>query len=163
MRAPIGLLPAEGTEAEKNQRAGTDKRGSKAKSTEETGATSIDGDEGGVGRSEREAEWRTYLRQQLGVKDDRKVGGIAEDIPDSLAQLQHGVDPTAVIVLEPIYNLVRANKQRVKPPKKGAIREDRIPGQARAIGRYPQENGKLLWPGRAQKGSNRQENTHKHM
>ena len=69
-----------------------------------------------MGRSEREAEWRTYLRQQLGVKDDRKVGGIVEDIPESSVEMQHGADPTAVVVLEPIYNLVRANKQRVKPP-----------------------------------------------
>ena len=38
---------------------------------------------------------RTYLRQQLGVKHDRKVGGIVEDIPESLVELQHGVDPTA--------------------------------------------------------------------
>ena len=71
-----------------------------------------------MGRSGREAEWRTYLRQQLGVKDDRKVGGIVEDIPESSVEMQHGVDPTAVVVLEPIYNLVGANKQRVKPPLK---------------------------------------------
>jgi hypothetical protein len=79
-----------------------------------------------VGRSEREAEWRTYLRQQLGVKDDRKVGGIVEDIPESLVELQHGVDPTAVVVLEPIYNLVGANKQRVKPPLKRPPKETNL-------------------------------------
>ena len=115
---PAGLLPAKGIEAKEDKRGGTDRGGSEAEGAKEAGATPIECDEGGVGRSEREAEWRTHLRQQLGVKDDRKVGGIVEDIPESSVEMQHGVDPTAVVVMEPIYNLVRANKQRVKPPLK---------------------------------------------